>query len=202
LQRAFTLIELLTVIAIIGILAGILIPTVSGVRNTAKKAETKVRFSQWAAAMEQYRQEYGYYPAVTSSNLLAPTPFLAALTGRDYLGEPFTANALNGNTKSVAFYSVSESEFVKDATGAATNELTDAFGNSEIVILTDVDGNGVIKGNELVQKNVRSGNSRDGFGSSLAPDAESFPAAGIRAGVIFYSAGKGSTAGDIVYSWK
>ncbi|RRJ97083.1 prepilin-type N-terminal cleavage/methylation domain-containing protein [Opitutaceae bacterium TAV4] len=38
-RHAFTLIELLTVIAIIGILAAILIPTVSTVRKTARKAE-------------------------------------------------------------------------------------------------------------------------------------------------------------------
>ena len=57
----FTLIELLVVIAIIGILAAILIPTTSSVRISAKRAKTKVQFSQWAAAMEQFRQDYGYY---------------------------------------------------------------------------------------------------------------------------------------------
>lgn len=38
-RQAFTLIELLTVIAIIGILAAIIIPTVGKVRDSAKKAQ-------------------------------------------------------------------------------------------------------------------------------------------------------------------
>ncbi len=201
--RAFTLIELLTVIAIIGILAGILIPTVSGVRNSAKKAETKVRFSQWAAAMEQFKQEYGYYPAVTTNNLLDPTKFLAALTGRDYTGTALSGTALNGNTKAISFYSISESEFAKDAAGNAINELVDAYGNSEIVVLFDSDGNGVIRGaSELVRRTLRVGNAQDGFGGTLTPDSENFPATGIRAGVVFYSAGKGTAVDDIIYSWK
>jgi prepilin-type N-terminal cleavage/methylation domain-containing protein len=62
-RRAFTLIELLTVMAIIGILAAIIIPTVSSVRVSANKAKTKVQFNQWASAIESFRSEYGYYPS-------------------------------------------------------------------------------------------------------------------------------------------
>src|SRR3954471_2425410 len=59
---AFTLIELLTVIAIIGILTAIIIPTVAGARTAANRSKTRAQFSQWATAFEQFRQEYGAYP--------------------------------------------------------------------------------------------------------------------------------------------
>src|SRR5438045_7679958 len=61
-KRAFTLIELLAVIAIIGILAAILIPTIGSAQTAARKAKTRSQFAQWAAAIEAFRQEYGYYP--------------------------------------------------------------------------------------------------------------------------------------------
>jgi prepilin-type N-terminal cleavage/methylation domain-containing protein len=60
--RAFTLIELLTVIAIIGILAGIIIPVVGGVRSSAKKTKTRIQFTQWSAGIRTFKQVYGYYP--------------------------------------------------------------------------------------------------------------------------------------------
>ena len=59
---AFTLLELLTVIAIITILAAVLVPTLAGARTSANRARTRVQFGQWAMAVEAFRQEYGCYP--------------------------------------------------------------------------------------------------------------------------------------------
>lgn len=52
--RAFTLIELLTVIAIIGILAAIIIPTVSKVRQSASKATMSSNLRQIGIAMATF----------------------------------------------------------------------------------------------------------------------------------------------------
>src|SRR5258708_34971588 len=71
-QSAFTLLELLTVIAVIGILAALLFPGIRSARVSANKAKTRVQFNQWAAALEGFRSEYGYYPALHSSNLINP----------------------------------------------------------------------------------------------------------------------------------
>lgn len=55
--RAFTLIELLTVIAIIGILAAIIIPTVGAVRKTARSAQALSNIKQIGMATLLYAQD-------------------------------------------------------------------------------------------------------------------------------------------------
>lgn len=199
----FSLIELLVVTALIALLAGLLLPTLGAARTAVKRTETKIRFSQWAAAIEQFQQEYGYYPAITGPDgLVDAAAFLAALTARDHLGATLSDSSLAGNTKSVCFYSVANAELVKDPVGAPTGELCDPFGNSEIVLLYDADANGVISGAELIRRAVRPGNSQSGFGAAITPDAAAFPVAGVRARVLFYSAGHGRGADDFAYSWR
>jgi prepilin-type N-terminal cleavage/methylation domain-containing protein len=66
---AFTLIELLTVIAIIGILAAILIPTVGAVRRTALKAQCASNLRQFGTSINLYRNDNkDFYPNGTSPN--------------------------------------------------------------------------------------------------------------------------------------
>lgn len=67
-RDAFTLIELLTVIAIIGILAGILIPVVGSVRNQARTVQCSGNLRQLGNTFQLYAQENkGYFPAPTGS---------------------------------------------------------------------------------------------------------------------------------------
>jgi prepilin-type N-terminal cleavage/methylation domain-containing protein len=69
--RAFTLIELLTVIGIIAILAGITFGVVKGVNERAAIGQAKAELASLSQAIEAYKLQYGSYPrAGTSSTLL------------------------------------------------------------------------------------------------------------------------------------
>lgn len=61
-RRAFTLLELLVVISIIAVLAGILLPVGSGVLERAKKVDAKVTMTNAITAIKAYQTEYGQYP--------------------------------------------------------------------------------------------------------------------------------------------
>ena len=63
-RRAFTLIELLTVMAIVGILAGLTFGAVRGVRERAKISLCRTELSTIAAALETYKRQYGDYPQI------------------------------------------------------------------------------------------------------------------------------------------
>lgn len=56
-KQGFTLIELITVITIVGILAGLLYPTITGILNRAKRAESSNNLKQIANAYQQYRSD-------------------------------------------------------------------------------------------------------------------------------------------------
>ena len=63
--RAFTLIELMIVVAIIGILAAIAIPSYSKFQCRAKQSEAKIGLKLIGAAEETYRAEFDGYVAGT-----------------------------------------------------------------------------------------------------------------------------------------
>jgi len=58
----FTIVELLTVLAIIAILVGILVPTVSFVRNTAREAKQQAQLAAIDMAIMAFKGDHGYYP--------------------------------------------------------------------------------------------------------------------------------------------
>jgi prepilin-type N-terminal cleavage/methylation domain-containing protein len=205
----FSLVEMLAVTAVIAILAGLLLPSLGTARAAALKSRTRVQFSQWASALEQFRQEYGFYPAVGTDGRLA-TPadtltFVRTLSGTNPDGSVVADPVdLNGNLKRRCFCVLGPADFfdpdrpggVADFSG---NELLcDAFGNTEIAVLLDRNGDGFVKPSDDGPVPAVTG----GVGRSLLPGDAELPAAGVRTGVLFYSAGRGAIPQDLILSWR
>jgi prepilin-type N-terminal cleavage/methylation domain-containing protein len=205
-KEAFTLIELLTVIAIIGILAAIIIPTVGAVKVSANKAKSKVQFNQWAAGIGLFKQDYGFYPYFGTS---APTSdtgvklsssaerqmFVDVLSGRKPDGTAISGTALTQNKRRGSYYSFSDSEM--SATGTAVDSISDAFGNIQICVVIDYNYDGLITaGFTSVQAGATA--AETATSTAYTPD---LPTGGVRAGVVIYSPGKGGAKTDIVTSW-
>lgn len=90
---AFTLIELLTVIAIIAILSAITLGGIKGAKNRAAIARAKTELAALAGALEDYKRHYGDYPQTGASQ-----PATAAVAARINVAQAqaILFNALTG----------------------------------------------------------------------------------------------------------
>src|SRR6185503_12365163 len=61
-QRAFTLIELLLVLVILGILAAIVVPRFSGRTEQARIAAAQSEIATFSTALDAFEVDNGYYP--------------------------------------------------------------------------------------------------------------------------------------------
>ena len=82
-EAGFTLVEMLVVIAIIGLLAGLVGPRVLGYLSESKAKTAKIQIESMAAALDLYYLDNGRYPAANEG--------LVALVQR-----PSSATAWNG----------------------------------------------------------------------------------------------------------
>lgn len=93
-KTAFTLMELLIVIAIIGILMSLLFPAANSAIDAAKKAQAKNDVVQIATAVVAYETEYGKLPATNASAQDVSGAWLQALGG---------SNASSLNPRQIVF---------------------------------------------------------------------------------------------------
>lgn len=214
-RSGFTLVELLTVIAVIGILGAIIIPTVSSVRTSARKASTRAFFSQVISGIEQFKTEYRYFPDLSSGTSQNPDN-LKLNEGLDWLLHAMAGRRLDGTTdatrlreagniRSIQFLNIPDNHIDR-----TSGRVIDSFGNSDIVLVMDVDRtdvtndpgyDGLIKvPNFSVQAglNPAGPNLRTAEGLLDANDVQRR----IRTNVLLYSPGAGNDDTDIVKSWS
>lgn len=69
-QNAFTLVELLTVIAVIAILAGLVLGVAGPIQIRAARIKAHGEIQAFSAACESYKADYGNYPRDTTTDAL------------------------------------------------------------------------------------------------------------------------------------
>jgi prepilin-type N-terminal cleavage/methylation domain-containing protein len=85
-RGGFTLVELLTVVAIIALLIGILVPAISSARISAKNGSTKATLQRITQGCELFRNEFDEYPRSQGLNPFEPVGSQVFLSGAQWLG--------------------------------------------------------------------------------------------------------------------
>ena len=73
LRRGFTITELIVVIGVIAVLAGILLAAMGGVRRKAMSTRTESTMTEFSKACDTFQLEHGRYPGVIPEDVLAAT---------------------------------------------------------------------------------------------------------------------------------
>ncbi|EKD58744.1 MAG: hypothetical protein ACD_56C00059G0002 [uncultured bacterium] len=112
-KKAFTLIELLIVIAIIGVLASTVLINTNGARKRAKDAKRIIEVSQIQSALEMYYAQYGRYPDSDMAGCgnwdvgNIDSPFIPLL--ESFLGKPLPRDMTkSGNCDGYFYYRYNE----------------------------------------------------------------------------------------------
>jgi prepilin-type N-terminal cleavage/methylation domain-containing protein len=143
---SFTLVELLVVISIIGLLAGLGLPAISGAMQAGKKAEVSAMAESIKTAVNAYYAEYSEYPSNATGK--TDTNFLSLISttntnGGNYRGIAFLevppkfTNASMGLVTPIGFYKTQSNFSIKIDTNG-TGVLTNKVGSKDYVVASSV----------------------------------------------------------------
>lgn len=96
-RAAFTIVELLTVMAVIAILIGLLVPALGLVQDAAKDLQQKAQFHGIKVGLQLYKTEYGDYPESDDNQFdTAPSADTTPYSGAHKLAEAMLGHDLMG----------------------------------------------------------------------------------------------------------
>ncbi len=125
----FTLVELLTVLAIIGVLCAITLGVMRGVQEKALEAQANAQLSSMAQALAEFKLQYGDYPQTEDDPGNAKGGLCDALTGK--VGPTMvslgTSATWGKNYLDLTKFQITNSAQVN--TTAGTSEILDPWGN-------------------------------------------------------------------------
>lgn len=128
-RAGFTIVELLTVMAVIAILIGLLVPALGLVHDTAKDLQQRAQFHGIEVGLEAYKSVYGSYPE-SDENAYAPATEIDP--SDNYNGANKLAEAMLG-WDLLGFHP--KSEFISDGTEALG--ATDIYDGTDPVNLDE-----------------------------------------------------------------
>jgi prepilin-type N-terminal cleavage/methylation domain-containing protein len=165
-ERAFTLIELLIVIAIIAVLAAIAVPVASSVMRQAKNTSAKTDISALETAIAGYRHEYGKFPlgahGADVNNIAVTREFMRCLLGH-HDGASFPAIP---NPREINFLDPRLVDTPRNGYFSTDGGFYDPWGNCYVI---SVDGN---YDGLLPDPDTGSNLRKDVLVYSLGPNAE------------------------------
>lgn len=201
-KHGFTLIEILVVIAIIGLLAALLVPVIGTAMQKVQITTMRSKYSGWVSAIEQYKSVYDYYPILRKGATVGDDEhynlgegdtglnFVKALSGRDpETGEKLTKeDQRNFNRRGRSFCEFSPEDFTQEDGTVDYTTLADVFGNTKIHVVMDTDDNKhIIIPSEYMPDD--------------ATDAET-DSKGLMKKVIIFTSKKDGDEYEDVYSWR
>ena len=138
---AFTVLELLVVITIIVILAGLILATTGYVEKKGARSRAESEIAAMSAAMESYKADNGIYPSSSDTNALDPTSNLnpaatptpnAYTKASLYLYEQLSGDTTGNRQPSAKSYFTFKPNMLLPAppSNATVTAIRDPFGNS------------------------------------------------------------------------